>query len=541
MRAWRGLLVATALLAASAAHDVATAGDAPRAVADIETDLVADDPALRATAAAELADRFPDGAVAVPMLVDLLDDESPEVVAAAAKAIDSMAVDGAAALAAHYARHPNSGPSVILDGNEADGAFERWASGDVAGAAFDLWIWTFDSWPHWLSTRTPWLLRLAHDERAPKAAGAAAALAVRGADRLVDLRVAPPAHPRRAAAAFSALALMKADGAARDVGELLLERVRSSDPAVVAALLERVAGNVNAHQACGALAALGPRVASAAPALVVALAREDTSSSAALALVAIGREADAVAAFARAEGASKATLAESLAFRRVGGAVVVPYLTARVEDPQLRVVLRLEAASSLARYGDSASAALPALRKLADTVKAREGRITCADAVLSIAPSDAAALAIVEDSLSDQPARNCALRVYADHAPPSDAAVARLREAVVAFSTSPATDLGLRADVAARLVNGLARFGPAARAAAPDLAVLVGRLAKGCADVETMTSCCPLRARVARALGRIGADAAPAVPELEALTKSADETIRVPAAQALRRIRAKKG
>ena len=100
MRAWRGLLVATALLAASAAHDVATAGDAPRAVDAIESDLVADDPAVRAKAAAELTDRFPDGAVAVPMLVDLLDDESPEVVAAAAKSLDAFAVAGAPALTA---------------------------------------------------------------------------------------------------------------------------------------------------------------------------------------------------------------------------------------------------------------------------------------------------------------------------------------------------------------------------------------------------------------------------------------------------------
>jgi len=56
----------------------ATAGDAPRAVDVIENDLVAEDPAVRAKAAAELTDRFPDGAVAVPMLVDLLDDETPE-------------------------------------------------------------------------------------------------------------------------------------------------------------------------------------------------------------------------------------------------------------------------------------------------------------------------------------------------------------------------------------------------------------------------------------------------------------------------------
>jgi hypothetical protein len=42
------------------------------------------------------------------------------------------------------------------------------------------------------------------------------------------------------------------------------------------------------------------------------------------------------------------------------------------------------------------------------------------------------------------------------------------------------------------------------------------------------------------ALGRIGPDAAAAIPALAVLRDHGDETIRVPAAQALRRIRAKK-
>jgi len=96
----RGLVRTSALAAllvgaAVAGHGDARAGDAKRTVDVIETDLVSDDPAVRAKAATELTDRFPDGAVAVPMLVDLLDDESPDVVAAAARAIDSMALAGA--------------------------------------------------------------------------------------------------------------------------------------------------------------------------------------------------------------------------------------------------------------------------------------------------------------------------------------------------------------------------------------------------------------------------------------------------------------
>src|SRR5207244_2442791 len=55
----------------------------------------------------------PDGAVAVPMLVDLLDDESPEVVAAAARAIDSMAVAGVRPMAAFC-----SDPTNWKDGSQ---------------------------------------------------------------------------------------------------------------------------------------------------------------------------------------------------------------------------------------------------------------------------------------------------------------------------------------------------------------------------------------------------------------------------------------
>ena len=79
-RLLRTLAIAATLLVVSASlGSAARAGDAPRAIDVIENDLIADDPAVRAKAATELVDRFPDGAVAVPMLVDLLDDEEASV------------------------------------------------------------------------------------------------------------------------------------------------------------------------------------------------------------------------------------------------------------------------------------------------------------------------------------------------------------------------------------------------------------------------------------------------------------------------------
>jgi hypothetical protein len=73
-------------------------------------------------------------------------------------------------------------------------------------------------------------------------------------------------------------------------------------------------------------------------------------------------------------------------------------------------------------------------------------------------------------------------------------------------------------------LTALGRAGPLAKDAVPGLLRLADRGSEAAAV----------------ALGRIGPDAAAAIPALTALRDKGDETIRVPAAQALRRIRAKK-
>ena len=73
-----------------------------------------------------------------------------------------------------------------------------------------------------------------------------------------------------------------------------------------------------------------------------------------------------------------------------------------------------------------------------------------------------------------------------------------------------------------------------------DLVHLMAAAETDYADIAKQPSAQHSRRMLAVALGRIGPDAAAAIPALEALKSKGDETIRVPAAQALRRIRAKK-
>src|SRR6185436_10060516 len=89
-------------------------------------------------------------------------------------------------------------------------------------------------------------------------------------------------------------------------------------------------------------------------------------------------------------------------------------------------------------------------------------------------------------------------------------------------------------------VDGVGRAGAAAKDSVDALIRLVEQAKKGYANVERRPFFADYRERLAAALGRIGPDAAAAVSALDEWKSKGDETIRVPAAQALRRIRAKK-
>jgi HEAT repeat protein len=158
-----------------------------------------------------------------------------------------------------------------------------------------------------------------------------------------------------------------------------------------------------------------------------------------------------------------------------------------------------------------------------------------ADVILTIAPGDADATRVVEE-LAKDPAietAGAALAVLAERAPPSATLTAQLSAAL-----DPAAGPNW-AYYDIRNVEGLARCGPLAKAAVPKIIRVLANEEKGTLAPNTRTGSADRRRRIVASLGRIGPDAAAAVPALTALRDKGDETIRVAAAQALRRIKAK--
>ena len=559
MSATRASLRATAFPAAvvlvlCSPGSVARAGDAPRAVAAIENDLVAGDPAVRAKAAAELADRFPDGAVAVPMLVDLLDDESPDVAAAAAKSIDSMALASVAPLAKFFADETNwkagaplaeSLPVVMtLKGPRAADAFDYDRERKKAPIRHDelakAALLSDDG--RYGSPATPKIL--AAMRQADVRTLAAAALAMHGADAMCERGLAPPQHPGRSSAAASALPLAKSDLDTRAwVACRLLARARAGDPAVVAVLTQTLTAKktpakpgsdedrtYSPQQACIALGAIGPAAASAAPVLLDLVAKKETSVGvvyrSADALFRMGKESDVVALLERKPPTAE-LLAGALASEGRAAATVVPVLIARMKASDDG-----EGMDDLAPYGAAAAAALPVLkaRNVADLREA----LRVADVVLAIAPADPDGLKIVDAGLADRDPDtfDSALKVLVGRTPAGPALVSRLQAICAGKSENTPT--------LARFSEALGRCGPAAKPAVPVLSTALADAEKAYANPDLVTRACESRRRLVTSLGRIGPDAAAAVPALTALRDKGDETIRVPAAQALRRIQAKK-
>jgi hypothetical protein len=543
-----------ALVAAFAAHDVARAGDAPRAIDAIENDLVADDPAVRAKAAAELTDRFPDGAVAVPMLVDLLDDESPDVVAAAAKAIDSMAVAGAGPLIAYYADDSHWKPGTWL-GDVSPNPMRapgRWGfdtkglrlekegptSAEVAVSALSS-----------ESGDVPWLLEFSRRCPEETRVFVAATLAMRGADAVAAKGIAPTSHPGRSKAAAAAVALLKSGLDLKSwTGACVLTRLRASDAEVVSALTETLTAAKKpqlfdregdawklAHVgACLALGAIGAPATPAAPALLRCAATKDGESNAfycAGALLRLGKEDDVVALLGRNPPTAD-LLAAALAHEGRAAAVVVPMLTAKVKSADgLMWMIPLE---SLADFGPAAVSALTALKERADKSTSTWMTLCFADAILAIAPTDAEGLRLLKK---------------AQAAPGQEHSRSRIGEKARRAATLPSvadlkaivvhgTEEGSGVDVDA--LNHIGRLGADASALVDDLVQLTTEMNKCCGEFWNKPWASDRRRTAVVALGRICPSADAAVPALTALRDKGDETIRVATAQALRRIRWRK-
>jgi hypothetical protein len=536
----------------------ATAGDAPRAIDAIENDLVVDDPAVRAKAALELVDRFPDGAVAVPMLVDLLDDESLEVVAAAAKAIDSMAVSGAGVLAAFYAddAHWKPGTPFMKDAPLAIGQSavfalfperRRLATPVADSIALCALLPEREELIGDEQAATPWLTAFVRQAPPPARTIAAAALAMHGLDAVAAKSIPASPHGGRSTATAAALALVqRGDDLRAWMGTRLVERLRPVDAAAVSALLAKIAPTQKGARpaplarigACRALAAIGASAAGAAPALSTLVAGLEPDLffqvQCARTLAAIGKEADVAALVAR-KAPSADALVIALAREKRAAATVVPYLTdglSKAADPAVDFV------SMLAEYGPAAAPAAPVLKRKVRDIADIGTKLIYADALLAIAPTDADGTRIVEDQMKDSSswASSCSpVAILATRAEPTP----RLVEQLLGALRSPAVDPS-KTFYDYRAVDALGRCGASAKSAVPDFVRLLADSDKQCADPAKQPRRCPQRRRLAIALGRIGPDAAAAVPALTALRDKGDETIRVAAAQALRRIRAKK-
>ncbi len=557
-----------ALLALNAATDGAARGgdEKQRAIAVIENDLVADDPAVRLRAAAELTDRFPDGAVAVPMLVDLLDDEDAAVVAAAARAIDSMAVAGAPVLTAFcMERSRFEGPNCF--GRTLEGLVTLYISNPLDGFGVEddpddpltvercaaAAVVIRDHAPGEVWWRAAAVAAFRRTEGATREM-TAVALAMLGADAVAERSIALTDDNRRAPAARALVPLIESDYAVQAFcGARIAARLRCAEPMLLRALgicLTKSKLAPDSWSARGirfapaaaadAFASIGPDAVGESKWLFNCVKYppqdRDSEESADLvdrcvrALIRTGREhkfrevlhedperADHLALVAARAGCSPSMLFPRFAAEAgKPGASYEVFLGLRAVGPAAMAVLPLAKAR---------------LREADDDGK----RLDRAETVLAISPDDAEALDVIDALLGDHDisashsapdTANYAWYTLCERAAPTPMVLRRLTAGV----TRETRAFGFREGAAA-----LGRAGPAAKGAVPALVELLP-------DLDTMNEAWQVTSRVVVvvALGRIGPDAAAAIPALTALRDKGDETIRVPAAQALRRIRAKK-
>jgi hypothetical protein len=391
-----------------------------------------------------------------------------------------------------------------------------------------------------------------------------AGLAMLGADALAEHGVAPSPDPRRAAAAKALVPLVANDDVMQSwCGARIAMRLRTATPELVDALAGTLVAKRTAPEswrhiardtrtqpwlkircdriaAVEALAALGPSAAAAAPRLAEIAADpvvdsdwsdrdpEELVTRSVRALVHLGREAD-IAAILDRHQPSALFAARRTAESGCPAGVVLPVLAAEAAKPGAH----LDAFRGLAALGPSAATALPVLktRFRQETDEWRKEEI--AAAIVAVSPSDAEAIDFLASlvkgkdlSVSD----NASGWVYGAwdvlcRAAPTPTVLRVLTDDVNGAKHA----LGGQ-----ETVEALGRAGPLAKDAVPALIGSLGPLTA--ADSSNWVT--PVaRRNLAIALGRIGPDAAKAVPALTAWRDTGDETIRVVAAQAVRRIR----
>jgi hypothetical protein len=380
-----------------------------------------------------------------------------------------------------------------------------------------------------------------------------------GADALVERRIAPPTDARRATAAKALVPLVAGDDVlASWCGARIARRLRTGTPELVAALAQtlvatkampeswrRPAYEPKTHglpcrfdrmAAVDAIAAIGPSSAAAAPRLVEIAADQAIVSTtcdhdieklfgrAVRALVRVGREDEIRAILAR-DPANALFLARTAAECGCSADIALPRLAAAAPTADwMSDVFR-----GLAALGPEAASALPVLRARLREEKDGSMKAEIARTIVAISSADAEAIDVLADGVKNMNLNTGDCRTdtgraqwlaLCEFAAPTPKVVRLFvddmngeKHALSGWET----------------VEALGRAGAAAKDAVP------GVLAFASTEYGARWN-----ARIAVALGRIGPDAAAAVPLLTTLRDGKDETVRVAAAQALRQIRATK-
>lgn len=559
MRWMRPVLVAAscAALLAAVPSQRAHAQDAKRPIAAIEDDLVADDPKVRAKAAAELEGRFPEGAAAIPLLVDLLDDESAEVGSAAGRAIDSMVIQGASVVlrwcenSAHFNVKSKFGgelPALALESAMPDVASMLDTPDLLSGAVPpDLPMLSAFSDYHMWWPETHLLIAVFRRSTPQTREAAAAALAMQAADALYTKGLAFRSDPARASVIKRAVALLEREDELQSwVGARLLSRLRGTDSDVIAALARAlsaprkvmalrgdeiiIASRTGAQrrpvvrdEACRALGRVGRAAAAsnAGPLLLESLSKPKGDEGVNLGLcvetlLSMGRESELLD-LVRQKGPRVDDLVLALGNRGCRASVIVTTLVEFVRAG------RPGALDALAKCGVHAKSALPELKQQMRTAADAKLRIQLASAIARIDPMDAEAIQLLELYPED----DIAVWTLAHHGPAASTVIERMVNVVAAAPDSRDPTKCFRE------VAGLVRLGQTGRVVPPLVRLLVRELGEH-SD--------PFYARdfsreLCVAIGLAGSSGASALPTLDQIRRGRDPTMRVVAAQAVRRIR----
>jgi len=510
------LLVALSWLVAGAA------ADDPPTVDSLCAALASGDAAARREALHDLSGRYPEGAAAVPLLVDALADDDAGVRAAAGDALTALGRRGLERYRAlladtQDAAHPPF--SRALDGAaQSRGRLQPTALCILMVPGEEPAIRTAGTLASGLVRGTPAdaepildvLVDLLEDDLADVRAAAAAALSLRGLDAVAGRRDVAPVPEARAALSGEPVGLRYA--------AVRLLAIAGSGGAEVVTALGEAAGEESgllSLAACEALGRLGASARPVASALERVLQRGDRARFAAAdALVRAGESGRVEARLADEKGEIRHAAAWALSLDEARRKAALPVLAAWLEEERSETsgwTEMPEVASALARLGPAAAGTAPVLRDVLQR-RSEEDRVAAARALVAVAPPGEDAIAMLCRVLERTP----------QHQPnPRDARAAL--DALI--------DAGRLAEPALPALELLLRYRDS------DADRERGRVAqKVLVRSHAFDQLRRMKLRVVEVLANLGPAGSPAKPRLARMLEGNDLRLRYRAARALRRI-----